>query len=398
MKKFLEILLEILKKISEVIVPLLGFLKKPTGKTPRTVLKGALVKVHSIAHAGTSSNTPPLGLLEIDITITPIASAGKTNAWRPKILVLAPVDGFSSDDEAFGFVERYQLWQNGIFIDGEQDEVDGEQRVKLIVAAPPSLKNCHFRYYLETFGKLEIPPPGAIPVAFSGPQQEAAPAISAPTTNPQPSPALAVGKIMPGKIMPGRISTPAPQPEAAEQQQPAAPSALSSLNNLTGNVSKLAQHISSVTSTIAPEKLPWVDAAKQEAAQQNVNLQQAAPASSDTPQKPETLKSPLLQPLAKANPNQAAEPNIQNQPANSTPPPLTPPSTQAPPPTPQPAFVTPRFMSESYYILRNNNPVGPYSSSQLERMAKIGTLSQDDYVWKEGSADWVPASKILSGG
>ena len=51
-------------------------------------------------------------------------------------------------------------------------------------------------------------------------------------------------------------------------------------------------------------------------------------------------------------------------------------------------------MASQWYQVKDGEQVGPYSSPQLRQLALDGELSPDDLVWKEGLADWAPASKV----
>ena len=49
---------------------------------------------------------------------------------------------------------------------------------------------------------------------------------------------------------------------------------------------------------------------------------------------------------------------------------------------------------KKWYVLIGNEKKGPLSTEELKKMAADGTLSPEDYVWKPGLADWVPAAKV----
>jgi hypothetical protein len=51
-------------------------------------------------------------------------------------------------------------------------------------------------------------------------------------------------------------------------------------------------------------------------------------------------------------------------------------------------------MSAAWHFSRNGQSEGPISSDQLKQMAAAGELAPADMIWKDGMADWVPASKI----
>jgi hypothetical protein len=47
-----------------------------------------------------------------------------------------------------------------------------------------------------------------------------------------------------------------------------------------------------------------------------------------------------------------------------------------------------------WYFIRNGARQGPVASRELRRLARSGALTQQDLVWKEGMANWAPASKV----
>src|SRR5262245_35668092 len=51
-------------------------------------------------------------------------------------------------------------------------------------------------------------------------------------------------------------------------------------------------------------------------------------------------------------------------------------------------------MAQDWYVMMNNQQVGPVSPQQLRQMAQSGQLQPTDTVWKEGMANWMPASTI----
>jgi uncharacterized membrane protein YhaH (DUF805 family) len=66
--------------------------------------------------------------------------------------------------------------------------------------------------------------------------------------------------------------------------------------------------------------------------------------------------------------------------------------------TPNPAsdkdFVGAFLMATEWFYSRGGNQVGPVSSAELRACAERGTLLPDDWVWKQGMTDWVPARRI----
>src|SRR5690242_15462990 len=51
-------------------------------------------------------------------------------------------------------------------------------------------------------------------------------------------------------------------------------------------------------------------------------------------------------------------------------------------------------MSEQWYYSKNGNKEGPVSTSQLQALAKEGTLRPTDTVWSERVGQWVPATRV----
>jgi len=50
--------------------------------------------------------------------------------------------------------------------------------------------------------------------------------------------------------------------------------------------------------------------------------------------------------------------------------------------------------SEWFYTRDGKSKAGPVSSAQLLVLARSGQLLPTDMVWKEGMAQWMPASRI----
>lgn len=51
-------------------------------------------------------------------------------------------------------------------------------------------------------------------------------------------------------------------------------------------------------------------------------------------------------------------------------------------------------MGAAWYYVKDEQQVGPVSGEQLKQLATSGQLAPGDLVWKDGMADWVPASRI----
>ena len=51
-------------------------------------------------------------------------------------------------------------------------------------------------------------------------------------------------------------------------------------------------------------------------------------------------------------------------------------------------------MATEWFYTKDDEKIGPVSTSDLKSLAETGQLTADDFVWKEGLADWKPASSI----
>ena len=51
-------------------------------------------------------------------------------------------------------------------------------------------------------------------------------------------------------------------------------------------------------------------------------------------------------------------------------------------------------MAENWYVGRNGNRTGPFTSDQVRQMAASGQIGPADLLWKEGMANWVVASSV----
>jgi uncharacterized RDD family membrane protein YckC len=51
-------------------------------------------------------------------------------------------------------------------------------------------------------------------------------------------------------------------------------------------------------------------------------------------------------------------------------------------------------MAAEWYVGKNGEQSGPYTSPQLRQLAADGQLSPADLLWKEGMSDWAPCSAV----
>ena len=59
----------------------------------------------------------------------------------------------------------------------------------------------------------------------------------------------------------------------------------------------------------------------------------------------------------------------------------------------QPVAV-PAVGGASWYVARNNQKTGPYTSAQLKRLAASGQLGSEDMLLREGQKQWVKAGTV----
>jgi hypothetical protein len=106
----------------------------------------------------------PLDHYRIDVTITPRPKTGGFQHWEPSELRLVPFTNkarakLSEDDDAEGEPVDVQIFREGRFEPDEEGKYFGPQRVRLLMAVPiDSPRRLKFRYYLELFGDLTLPP------------------------------------------------------------------------------------------------------------------------------------------------------------------------------------------------------------------------------------------------
>jgi hypothetical protein len=51
-------------------------------------------------------------------------------------------------------------------------------------------------------------------------------------------------------------------------------------------------------------------------------------------------------------------------------------------------------MADQWYYAQQGQRQGPVSAQQLKQLASSGQLKPTDQVWKQGMAEWQPASKV----
>lgn len=51
-------------------------------------------------------------------------------------------------------------------------------------------------------------------------------------------------------------------------------------------------------------------------------------------------------------------------------------------------------MADQWYVGRNGQKAGPYTTEQVRQMAAAGQLVPNDLLWKQGLANWVPLTEV----
>jgi hypothetical protein len=51
-------------------------------------------------------------------------------------------------------------------------------------------------------------------------------------------------------------------------------------------------------------------------------------------------------------------------------------------------------MESDWYYISKGQQAGPVSPQKLKELANLGHIQPNDFVWKDGMADWFPASKV----
>ena len=51
-------------------------------------------------------------------------------------------------------------------------------------------------------------------------------------------------------------------------------------------------------------------------------------------------------------------------------------------------------MPDSWYVVKNGNRRGPFTSAQVRQMVATGELKPTDMLWKDGMANWIQASSV----
>lgn len=156
------------------------------------VLHNATIRVHGVQPTETpedeadyqteefdedepEKDTPPRPLhwFAIDVTITPDSRQhSQMTMWDIDDLMLVPLDAPDGDgleslgeSDEFGLSNVRIVADDGEAVEFEEDKVLGPRRLRFAVGIPAGVKELKFRYYFETFGKIRLPDPLALPPA-----------------------------------------------------------------------------------------------------------------------------------------------------------------------------------------------------------------------------------------
>jgi hypothetical protein len=96
----------------------------------------------------------------IDATIAPTQPDA---TWDPSDLALVRSD-FEPEEaleicEQTGVLHSFEVWSRGEFIAGNEGEVTGPQRLRMLFAVPRGLREAKFSYRFTHFGSLTLPTP-----------------------------------------------------------------------------------------------------------------------------------------------------------------------------------------------------------------------------------------------
>ncbi|MBI3861180.1 MAG: hypothetical protein HY290_04725 [Planctomycetia bacterium] len=96
----------------------------------------------------------------IDVTIAPKAADA---SWNPSDLALVPADFQAQEELEFceqtGLLHTLEIWRNGKFQPQRNGNVAGTQRLRMLFAVAPEVRNAKFTYHFTEFGRLNLPAP-----------------------------------------------------------------------------------------------------------------------------------------------------------------------------------------------------------------------------------------------
>ena len=165
--------------VTRFVVGRLTGLAKGLFDTKSRVLHNAEVDVHLVAPSSPPDDLevydedeepmklpPNLRWFSVEVTIFPDANqVGPMSHWDVDDLVLVPFSsnvgeyGSDEDPDNDDDIRLYgvELVENGRGVELDDAKLSGPQRLKFRIAVPPMVDVLKFRYYFETFGRVELP-------------------------------------------------------------------------------------------------------------------------------------------------------------------------------------------------------------------------------------------------
>jgi len=95
----------------------------------------------------------------VEATLTPDSAAGKSfKHWEPGELIVSrpgrnPMDDQSDD---VGELDQLQVFENGVFKPDQGMKYPDAQRLRLLLAVLPELREVQLNYYFETLGSIRL--------------------------------------------------------------------------------------------------------------------------------------------------------------------------------------------------------------------------------------------------
>jgi hypothetical protein len=151
------------------------------------VLHRATIQVHSVrptdtpddeadyeADDGEDREPPrPLKWFAFDVTVFPDSKRhSQMTMWDIDDLHLVPSDSPDGDgldalgdEDGFGLTNTRIVGDDGEPLEFDDDKVYGPRRLRFAAGVPAGVRELKFRYYFETFGRIRLPDPLALPPA-----------------------------------------------------------------------------------------------------------------------------------------------------------------------------------------------------------------------------------------
>ncbi|HEV3121718.1 MAG TPA: hypothetical protein VGY53_07440 [Isosphaeraceae bacterium] len=106
----------------------------------------------------------PREYYQVDVTITPGSHSGAFQHWEPSELLVVPYDAkisrnFRDLDVTSMDLHDLEIFRDGAFMPDEEGKYFGPLRLRMVMGLPlDTPRRLKFRYYLEAFGELILPP------------------------------------------------------------------------------------------------------------------------------------------------------------------------------------------------------------------------------------------------